>query len=678
MAASLRQVAGIALLLVAIAFSFLNSFEMDYEQHSATLEGLRRVRLLDARLDAGLTEARPLGAQAQRQIADAARAIDETLRAVAQSSHASQPPHAPALATLLEPYATTHRDKLARSEALRTREQAYEHARAQIPALVADLARAGGDDERTARAVGAAKDIMLYALAAGPWDSGAESLRDAVERLKALRVGAPARALSAIDGVVAHAEAALRLAPEIAALRADILGMPTSALLEQAIAIFNEAYRASVERAAVYRVGLFCFSALLVLIIGLVFFRLSQTTRELKDTVRQLNFQKFALDQHAIVSICDARGLVVYANEHYLRYRRQHHDDVVGRSADLLGIGTEGGPLPDPIMAVVSSGRVWNGEVRHVGTGGAETWSETTIVPFLDRTGRPFQYVAIQTDITRAKQVEDELRRAKDRAEQATRAKSAFLANMSHELRTPLNAVIGYSEILIDEAEELGQDSFTTDLNRIRGAGKQLLALINDILDLSKIEAGKMELHIEEIDVAALVEDVQSVIDPLVAKNNNALVVRCPVGVGRVRSDVTKIRQVLFNLLSNASKFTSNGKITLTVAREDSGLGGMVRFAVADSGIGISAEQMSKIFEAFSQADASTTRQYGGTGLGLTISRHFATMLGGMLTVDSRLGEGATFTLLIPARTESGTPPSPAPAAPPGAARAQGSDRGDR
>jgi signal transduction histidine kinase len=236
--------------------------------------------------------------------------------------------------------------------------------------------------------------------------------------------------------------------------------------------------------------------------------------------------------------------------------------------------------------------------------------------------------------------------------EVASQHKSQFLANMSHELRTPLNAIIGYSEMLEEEAEDTGDEAYLPDLQRINSAGKHLLGLINDILDLSKIEAGRMDLFLETFSVNQLVQDVAAIVQPLVEKNGNTLVVSFPNDVGTIHADQTKVRQTLFNLLSNAAKFTDHGTIRLTVQRDAED---WLTFAVSDTGIGMTEEQLGRLFEAFSQAEASTRSRYGGTGLGLAISRHFCRLMGGDLTVESVYGEGSTFTVRLPAAVQDAT-----------------------
>jgi PAS domain S-box-containing protein len=263
-----------------------------------------------------------------------------------------------------------------------------------------------------------------------------------------------------------------------------------------------------------------------------------------------------------------------------------------------------------------------------------------------DSAGSIVGVVCIAQDITELKDFEQQLESARDMAEAASQYKSAFLANMSHELRTPLNAIIGYAEMLQEEAHGLALTAIVPDLQKIENAGKHLLVLINDILDLSKIESGKMLLFLEDFDIAEVVFDVAATVQPLVAKNANRLEVHCPQGIGGMRADVTKVRQTLFNLLSNACKFTEKGHIDLTVEHQQE----RIILRVRDTGVGMTTAQQSRLFEAFSQADATTSRKYGGTGLGLAISRRFCRMMDGDLSCESEPGKGSTFTVVLPLR----------------------------
>ncbi|MEP6620594.1 MAG: ATP-binding protein [bacterium] len=242
---------------------------------------------------------------------------------------------------------------------------------------------------------------------------------------------------------------------------------------------------------------------------------------------------------------------------------------------------------------------------------------------------------------------------ARDAAEAANAAKSNFLANMSHELRTPLNAIIGYSEMVIEEAADANAGAIVPDLEKIRSSGKHLLGLINDVLDLSKIEAGRMELLLETFDLSDLLATVTSTLRPLLAKNGNTLEVELGEDLGSLHSDLTRVRQVLLNLLSNASKFTDHGRILLRASRKMGEEGEEIVFVVSDSGIGMTPSQIGRLFRPFTQADASTTRKYGGTGLGLTITKHFVTMMGGTIDVTSEAGRGTAFTVHFPI---AGTP----------------------
>jgi len=378
--------------------------------------------------------------------------------------------------------------------------------------------------------------------------------------------------------------------------------------------------------------------------------------RTLRDAIECIN-QGFVL--------YDSQDRVVLSNSRYLELYSGLHD-VVAAGASFREV-LEAAVARGVVALGAGSGEEWVAErlayhARPVGSltyRFGERW-----VQIVERRTHDGGAVAVYADITELKRRQEELEQASAEADRATRVKSEFLANMSHELRTPLNAIIGYSQLLQEDAEDTGNTDAIADLKKIESAGNHLLGLINGVLDLSKIEAGRMDVFHEQFDVGGLIEEVRSLVEPLAARNGNRLVVACPGDIGSIVSDQTKLKQSLLNLLSNACKFTDQGTVSLTVERAGEGPDALIQFTVADSGIGMTPAQLGKLFEAFSQADSSTTRRFGGTGLGLAITRSFARMLGGDVTVTSVEGEGSQFVLVLPLVQQTTSGPDVAQPAP--------------
>ncbi|HYV39274.1 MAG TPA: response regulator [Gemmataceae bacterium] len=335
--------------------------------------------------------------------------------------------------------------------------------------------------------------------------------------------------------------------------------------------------------------------------------------------------------------------------------------EIKGRDIEfLMGPETDAAAV-EQVRVAYEEGREVSVEVLFYRKDGSPFWATLALAPVTGMGGSVTHFVGVLTDITERKHFEEQLLEAKEAAEAANVAKSQFLASMSHELRTPLNAVIMYSELLQEEAEDRGVSEFVPDLEKIRMGGKHLLALVNGVLDLSKIEAGKMDLSLETFDIGKMVEEIVGTVKPLVDKKKNTLEVRCPPDLGEMYADLTKVRQILFNLVSNACKFAEKSAITLEAARAQRDGQDWITFTVSDRGIGMTPEQVAKLFQPFTQADASTTRRFGGTGLGLVISKRFCEMMKGEISVSSKPNEGSTFTVCLPALVADAHPPQEHP-----------------
>lgn len=374
---------------------------------------------------------------------------------------------------------------------------------------------------------------------------------------------------------------------------------------------------------------------------------------QLDQRVRDQQFYTRSLIESNIDALIttDPRGIITDVNKQMEALTGCTRDELIG--APFKDYFTDPVRAQAGIKLVLAESKVSDYELTACSREGKETVVSYNASTFYDRARKLQGVFAAARDVTERKRYEESL-------QQANRAKSLFLANMSHELRTPLNAILGYSEMLHEEAVDRELDEFVADLSKINAAGKHLLALINDILDLSKIEAGKMELFLETFDVAELIADVASTIQPMVENNANTLHLEGAPDLGVMHTDQIKVRQALFNLLSNSAKFTLKGHITLETRRHTMNDREWIEFKVTDTGIGLNADQILKLFQNFTQADASTTRKFGGTGLGLALTRRFCLMMGGDVTVHSIPDEGSIFTINLPAIVQLESEPATA------------------
>ncbi|MCA9979484.1 MAG: PAS domain S-box protein [Anaerolineales bacterium] len=397
-------------------------------------------------------------------------------------------------------------------------------------------------------------------------------------------------------------------------------------------------------------------------ITGISVFARDITSR--KEAERQLRLQALALENmNESVIITNLRGFITYCNPATATIFGYSVDELMGQMPEIWHAPEDALNVSESIQSGLSRDGRWDGQIRFVRKDGKRGICDAIVLPLYNDQGQRVAALGVSHDVTEQKQYEAELREAKDAAEAANRAKSSFLASMSHELRTPLNAIIGYSEMLEDVVLDKEYADIASDLHRITTAGRHLLTLINDVLDLSKIEAGKTNLYLENFLISDLVNEVIIASQNLIEQNGNQLEVSLAPDLGRMYGDATKVRQILVNLISNAAKFTRRGRIIIRGERETASPHDLIILTVRDTGIGMTDAEMSRIFSAFTQADDSTTRQYGGTGLGLTISHRFAELMGGTITVESQPRMGSTFVVTLPAvitPQEDARPPRPA------------------
>ncbi|OGX34708.1 MAG: hypothetical protein A3C36_05295 [Omnitrophica WOR_2 bacterium RIFCSPHIGHO2_02_FULL_52_10] len=399
--------------------------------------------------------------------------------------------------------------------------------------------------------------------------------------------------------------------------------------------------------------------------------KIEEKTVELKRSLKELKDQEYALDISTSVTRTDVDGKITYVNDNFCRISKYAPEDLIGRDHRIMNSGLHPKEYFQKMWTAIKSGRVWKGEVRNKAKDGPHFWLDSTIVPILDEQGEPCQFISIRSDITQNKELEERLKaanaeltsnlkitqdltekydKARQLAEVAAKAKSTFLANMSHEIRTPMNAIVGFCDLLQKTPLDHAQKDY---VHVLKSSGELLCSVINGILDFSKLESGHMTLEAIDFDMRYLIKNILAIATTRINKRT----IRTYVDIEKdlppyFKGDPTKLRQVLLNLVSNALKFTSQGEIRVIVRKEAGSPGGgmALRFTVKDTGVGIAPDSLKHIFQPFQQADTSTTRKYGGTGLGLTISKSIVELMGGKIWVVSQVGKGSEFSFIVKLR----------------------------
>lgn len=504
-------------------------------------------------------------------------------------------------------------------------------------------------------------NVLLYSLSSD--EELVLQIKTQIAQLEGQSSQSANKASKNIQLAVAHTKIILEYKPQVDALTRQILKLPTNKAIGSLETTYTQQYNAATRTADVFR--FLSFGYLLVLVSGGAYLIIQQQRRSnqrVSGILSSLSDAFVALNPQWQITYINDKAAEIFQKDP----QQLLNQDFWQTFPDELGaehLVQYRNALQEKTKASF--------EVFYPQT---QIWLEVRIYPSVDGLSLFFQDVTSRKVAeARLKQMNQELEErvqartaqlvssmeaaeeARAKAEEANKSKSEFLANMSHELRTPLNAIIGYSEMLEEDAEDIGQDDFIPDLQKISGSAKHLLELINAVLDLSKVEAGRMELYLESFAIAPLVKTIAATLQPIADKQHNIISVHYPEDIGNLYADQTKVRQSLYNLLSNACKFTEQGEISLSVIED---AGEEIVFSIKDTGIGMTSEQLDKVFNAFTQADASTTRKYGGTGLGLTITKQFIEIMGGHISVTSQYGYGTEFTVHLPRQVESEKAPA--------------------
>jgi PAS domain S-box-containing protein len=630
------------LVLVVLVLLWVKSLAIDIDRHNRYLGHLRQIQTLDARIDRNVLQVRDGLLTYYDPIVNDLAQIKQLQTDLQRTPNFVDADSRKELDLLLQKQLGIWQQKEEAIFKFQSQNAVLINSLTYFPIAIADItAKNTAAPALKDRLNTLLRDILLFNL------STEKTLIPQIQR-EIAQISTdvtPAPEGTTIKMTLTHAQIILDKRDRVNDSVKTISELPTVSSSEHLAVTYNDRYQAAIDTTNNYRLWFYLLS---ILLLGGIATWILLKIRAYAAATAQAEEKYRSIFENSVTGICQTTpdGHFLSANPGLAQI--YGYESVAALMANVTDIG-QIFVFPERraelLRLLQTHGAVADFEAQVYRQDGTTIWTVENIRCVRDARGNLRYYEGTVTDINARKQAEAALQEAKLVAEVTNLAKSQFLANMSHELRTPLNAIIGYSEMSIEEITDLGIPSLVPDIQKIHGAGQHLLGLINNILDLSKVEAGKVELFLETFEIAPLLAEIAATLRPLVMKNHNTLVVNCPPDTGSMHADITKLRQSLFNLLGNASKFTENGTITLGVEREPTG---WLAFWVADTGIGMTLDQQAKLFQSFTQADASTTRKYGGTGLGLVITQQFCQIMGGEIEVTSTAGTGTTFTIRLP------------------------------
>lgn len=635
--------------LLVLGWLYLRSSQIDPSLHVRTVAHFEQLRQQDARLNQYVLQSRYTLLRNYDPVVATQNRIGELLNALQDDKPDYFSPGATPIQQEFARYRELFATKFAMVENFKSHNAVLRNSMHYFPLAVQQLInQPAGSPQRNAQLHNLLESVLLFDT-----DPSAEH-KQHIQQVMAELLQLDINNREAMASLARHVNIILEFQQDVNQFTKDITQSESTTEGDTLFAMYGQQYTVRQQSADRYRLALALLAACMLAYVAWTLTALQRARKTLTHSLRELEFQKYALDAHSIVSIADRSGKITYTNGKFSEVSLYTRDELLGQDHRLLNSGHHPPEFFKTMWATIGHGKIWRGEVKNRAKDGSFYWVDSTVVPFLDDEGKVQRYVSIRTDITERKTVEAAMQHAMEAAEQAARVKGDFLANMSHEIRTPMNGIIGMTNLALDTDLNAEQHEY---VSLVKTSADSLLNIINDILDFSKIESGKMNIEVIEFSLEVMLRDTMKALAMRAHQKKLELLLHVAADVpDRVMGDPGRIRQVIINLVGNAIKFTEAGEIEVSVARSDGAPEAHVRlcFGVRDTGIGIAKDKFAAIFDSFSQADTSTTRKYGGTGLGLTISAQLIALMGGKIEVNSEVGVGSTFhfTLDMPARSD--------------------------